>query len=164
VFVQPVLQCESNNYYIFWGCDCSHRYPACNVRHITQSICGLSSSTTFSHIISQMARFKQTNKQKNKMYVLIFSTKFVWNISCSKKNRVRYDQKLYIGLHVKYTLFLSDFNETWIFLTDFRKILQYKISRNLSSGSQVIPYGWTAGQTNSHNEANSHFSQFCKFA
>jgi hypothetical protein len=32
---------------------------------------------------------------------------------------VRYDQKC-IGLCVKYLLFLSDFNETQIFLTDFK--------------------------------------------
>ena len=30
-------------------------------------------------------------------------------------------KKMYIGLSVKYPLFLSDFNETWTLLTNFRK-------------------------------------------
>jgi len=35
---------------------------------------------------------------------------------------------MYIGVHVKYLLFLSDFNKTWVFYTDFRKTLKYQIS------------------------------------
>jgi len=34
-----------------------------------------------------------------------------------------------VGIYVQYSLFLSDFIETWIFLTDFLKILKYQILR-----------------------------------
>jgi len=33
---------------------------------------------------------------------------------------------MYIGLRVKYPLFLSDFNGTWMFWTDFRKYWNIK--------------------------------------
>jgi hypothetical protein len=36
---------------------------------------------------------------------------------------------VYIGIHVKYQQFLSDFNKTYVFLTDFQYIIQYKISQ-----------------------------------
>ena len=44
--------------------------------------------------------------------------------------------KMYIGLHVKCPLFLSDFNETRIFSADFRNIL--KFHENPYTGSRVV--------------------------
>ena len=82
-------------------------------------ICGLSGSTIFFQIISRMARF--VGKKKS----LIFST-CVWNTSHSKKNWAK--SKMYIGLHLKYLLFLSDLSETWMSSADFRNILKYQIS------------------------------------
>ena len=46
-------------------------------------------------------------------------------------------------LHVKYPLFLSDSNETWIFSTDFRKKFEYNFNQNPSSGSRVVACGQT---------------------
>jgi len=60
------------------------------------------------------------------MWVLIFSATFVWNISLSKKKWARYDKNLFWS-SCKVPLFLTDFNETWLVLTDFRKILKYQI-------------------------------------
>ena len=102
----------------------SLRYPACNP-HAKYCHLWPPGSTIFFDIFSQTTRFA---KKQNKTCVLIFSTSFVWNISHSKINRVRYDQKIYIGLYVKYSLFFPAFNETWIFWADFRKILKYQTS------------------------------------
>jgi len=35
---------------------------------------------------------------------------------------------MYIGVHVKSPLFLSEFNETWLVSTDLLKILKFQVS------------------------------------
>jgi hypothetical protein len=50
-------------------------------------------------------------------------------------------------LHVKCPLFLSDFNETWIFSTDFRKSSNIKFHQSPSSGRRVVPCEQTEGRT-----------------
>jgi hypothetical protein len=46
-------------------------------------------------------------------------------------------------LHAKYQLILSDFNEIWIFSTDFRNKFKYQVSLKSASGSRVVPCGQT---------------------
>ena len=60
--------------------------------------------------------------------------------------------------YAKYPLFLSDFNETLIFTTDFRQKpeLNIKFNQIPSSASRVVSM-----RTDGHDEANSLFSKFC---
>jgi len=58
----------------------------------------------------------------------IFYTTCVWNISQLGGNE-RDIVIMYTGLHVKHSLFLSDFNVIWIFSTDFRKFFLHQVSR-----------------------------------
>jgi tRNA G26 N,N-dimethylase Trm1 len=63
-----------------------------------------------------------------KTRVLIFSTTSSRNIYHSKKNRARCCHKCTYVFRVNSPLFLSDFNPTFIFLSDLRKIIKYRIS------------------------------------
>ena len=76
---------------------------------------------------------------------------------------------MYIGLHVRYPLFLSDFNETRIFSTVIRKILKHKISRKSVhwEPNSVWVEGRTDGRTDGRidmTQLRVAFSQFCDLA
>ena len=60
---------------------------------------------------------------------------------------------MYIGLHVKYLLFLSGFNESWIFLTNFQKMLKYE-----------IPWKSIQWLLDGYDVGNRYFPQFCEHA
>ena len=58
---------------------------------------------------------------------------------------------MYRALYVKYPLFLSDFNKSWI-IERFKKYSDIKFHENHSSGRGVVPYR--------QEESNSLFSRF----
>jgi hypothetical protein len=62
---------------------------------------------------------------------------------------------MYIGLGVKYLLFLSDINETGLFSADFEKNIDIKFNEDPFSVSLVVP----CGRTYRHDQTNSRFSQ-----
>jgi hypothetical protein len=109
-------------------CVCSLRYLACNAHAPDYHLWPATLYNIFTHFLKN--DFRKT--LLNTKCALIFSTTFVWNISHSEKRWVRYDKIVCVGLHVKCPSFLSDFNETWIFSTDFQKIIKYQISWNSS--------------------------------
>ena len=54
---------------------------------------------------------------------------------------------MYIGLHVEYRLFLSDFSETWSFSTHFRETLKRQAGP-VAQSVQRLPTGWTVRGSN----------------
>jgi hypothetical protein len=50
---------------------------------------------------------------------------------------------MYVGFHV----IVSDFNQTWIFSTYFRKILKYETLWKAVNGSRIVSCEQTGGQT-----------------
>jgi hypothetical protein len=80
-------------------------------------ICGLSGCTVFFRIFSLTARFSEKMVIERKIICFNIPYKFLDGFL----------SKMHVVRHVKYPLFLSDFNENSIFSTDLRKILKYKI-------------------------------------
>jgi len=149
---------KSTKYSIFWVCVCSLGYPACNALY-----CHLCSARLYNIFLRYLINgtFFGRKVIKGKMWVLFFSTTSVWNIPHSKNKWARYDKNVHRS-SCKVPLFLSDFNQAWIFSTVFWKILQFH--ENPFSGNWVVPCGQTDRQTDRYNEAYGRFSQFRKHA
>ena len=107
------------------------------MRHIF--ICWLPGSAIFLHIISKRQNFWK--KLLNTKCVVWFSLQILSEtFLILRRNERCMIKKMYIGRHLKYLLFLSDVDESWIFPTISKKYWSIKFHENPSSGSRVVPW------------------------
>jgi hypothetical protein len=64
---------------------------------------------------------------------------------------------------VKYPLFFTEFNDTWMFQKIFKKILKYQILWKYFQWKPSFSI-WTDGRTDRYKEFNNRFSQFYESA
>jgi len=121
-FVQPLLQWKNNMLYIIWVCICSLRYPACNAHAQYCYLWPARLYNIFPHYLINGTISDKTISH-TKCVVWFHLQLLSQNIFHLKMNWVRYDQKCILV----FMLFLSCFNENWLFSTYFRKIFKYQI-------------------------------------
>jgi hypothetical protein len=107
---------------------CSLSYPACKLHApYFNAICGPSGSMIFFRYCLINGAILEKKKLLNTKCVFWFSLQLLHKIFLILR-RIYRDIVINVkNLHVKYLLFLSVFNETWILATDFRKKLKYQV-------------------------------------
>jgi hypothetical protein len=128
-------------------CICSHRYPACNAH---APYCHLWPAPLY-NIFSKFSHkwhdfFLKKKVTEHKKCLLIFSTNLPETFYIKRRNEQGMI-KMYIGLHIKYPLFLSDFKETLFSCQIFEKSSNIKFHEYPPSESGVVFCGRTDGRT-----------------
>ena len=85
-FVQPLLRWKSNEYYMFWVCVCSLRYPACNAHAPFYHPWPVWLYNIFPHYLINGTIFEKKNVIEHKKCVLIFSTNLSKTFLILRKN------------------------------------------------------------------------------
>jgi len=115
--VQPLLQWRSSEYYTTYLCIGSLIYPACSAH---APYCHLWPAPFYNIFPLYLIKGKILEKKKteNKMCVFIFSinlSEIFFILRRNERDMIKYIYMyiyIYVGFHVKYTLFLSDFNSS----------------------------------------------------
>jgi len=158
---KTLLQWTSDKYYIVCVCVALVIQHAMSICHVV--ICGLPYSTIFfPHYLKHGTIFGKKKMLLNTKRVFWFSLQLLSQTFFILRRNERNMIKIFIGLHVKHPVFLSDFIETWIFWTIFRNILKYQVfMKILSLGTELFH---ADRRTDVYYEANSRFWQFCEWA
>jgi hypothetical protein len=151
--VQPLLQWKSNEYFTTCACICSLRYPACNAHAPYCHLWPAPFYNIFPHYLINGTIFEKTFLDiKCVFWVSLHLSETFLNLRRNERDMIK---KMYFGLHVKYPLFLSVFNETWIFSAVFPKIQKYQISWKSVQWEPSC-----SKRKDRHDEANIRLSQF----
>ena len=145
---------------MLWVCVCSLRYPACYAYAPYCHLWPAPLYSIFPHYLIHGTIFGKRLLNPKCVFwfsVLLLSVTFLI-LRRTESEMIR--KCTYIGLHVQ-CQFLSDINERGIFPTEFRKILNYRISWK-SDQWEPSCYMRTDGLT--HDDDNSSFSRFCERA
>jgi hypothetical protein len=98
-------------------------------------------TVVFTHYLINSTIFEKKKLLNTKcvfwFYLQLMSEAFL----IKRRNERDVIKKMYIGLRVKYWLFLWDFNETWIFWTDFRLKRQISWKSVQSDPSSTMLFG-----------------------
>jgi len=119
------LPWKSNKYYIIWLCVCSLSYPAYKApAHHYIVISGLTGCTIFP-ALSQTRQGSRKKKVSGHKMCVLTSIISAWNISHSKRNWARYDQKcIFVFMYsVRYSTGFE-----WNLNFRHLKILRYQVS------------------------------------
>jgi len=139
-------------------CICRRSYPACNEHAPYCYLWPARLYNIFPHYLTNGTIFGKP--LLNTICVFWFYLQILSTTFLILRRTERHMTKKYIWFSHEVSLFLSDFNETWIFSTHFRKNTQ--ISLNPSSRRRVFLCRQTDGWTDRHDEANGSFLQFCE--
>jgi hypothetical protein len=123
--------------------------------------CVLSGFTVFFYVISYMVRFSKKKLFSNVFFPLYkirlkhFSFSAILSVMWSK---------MFTCLHVKYSLFLPDSNETEFYGQILEKYSHIKFHQNPSNGRRVVSRGRTEAQTDRHTDITNLIVTIGNFA
>ena len=147
---------------ILWVCVCSLSYTEYNAHVPCCHLWPARLYIIFQHYFINGTIFEREKKLWNAKCVFWFSLQISSETFLIPR---RNEQDMIKNVHRSSCkvplLFLSDCNETWIFLEIFRKILKYQVS---CKSVRWVPSCSirTDARTDGHDELNSRFSQFCE--
>ena len=161
----PLLLGKSNNCYTLWVCVCSLSYPAWNARAPCCHLWPAPLYHIFLHYLTRWMIFEKEKKVQNTKCVFRLPLQFLCETFLILRRLQRDVIKLCIVLHVNSCKFLLDFNETWIFWTDFRQKVVLNFVNVLPVGTERFHVeGWTDRRTDEEADVTKVNVVFCNFS